>query len=66
MDDAHSWAVDGTRQRKWCVSLDAGGDKSNTARLSEAFGALDLDGDGKLSLAEFTPFAKLRRRAESL
>lgn len=33
-------------------------DKTNTARLSEAFRALDRDGDGVLSLAEFTPLAK--------
>ena len=33
-------------------------DKTNTARLSEAFRDLDRDGDGVLSLAEFTPLAK--------
>jgi hypothetical protein len=57
-DDAHSWAVDGTRQRKWHVSGDADVDKTNTARMSESFGDLDRDGDGVLSLAEFTPLAK--------
>ena len=58
-DDEHSWAVDGARQRKWHVSSDAGGDQTNTARLSEAFSDLDLDGDGVLSLEEFTPLAKM-------
>ena len=57
-DDEHSWAVDGARQRKWHVSNDAGGDQTNTARLSEAFIGLDCDGDGVLSLDEFTPLAK--------
>jgi hypothetical protein len=33
-------------------------DKTNTARLSGAFRDLDRDGDGVLSLAEFTPLAK--------
>ncbi len=33
-------------------------DKTNTARLSGAFRDLDRNGDGVLSLAEFTPLAK--------
>jgi len=60
-DDEHSWAVDGARQLKWHVSGDADDTTNtvtNTARLSEAFGDLDRDGDGVLSLAEFTPLAK--------
>ena len=57
-DDVHSWSVDGARQLKFHVSGDADVDKTNTARLSEAFVGLDRDGDGVLSLAEFTPLAK--------
>jgi ankyrin repeat protein len=58
-DDEHSWAVDGgTRQRKCHVSIDARA-KTNTASLLETFAGLDLDGDGLLSLEEFTPLANM-------
>ena len=40
------------------ASVDADVDKTNTARMSYAFGDLERDCDGVLSLAEFTPLAK--------
>ena len=61
-DDAHSWAVDGMRRRKWHVSGDADFTKTNTASLSEvicgAFDDLDQNDNRELSLEEVMPLFK--------
>jgi len=57
-DDAHSWAVDGMRRRKWHVSGDADFTKTNTASLSEVIrGAFD-DDNREFSLEEVMPLFK--------
>ncbi len=60
-DDAHSWAVDGARQRKWHESSrsDANIFKTTTDALHEAFRELDKDHDGVLSRVELTTFSEV-------